>query len=197
MTGLDKMINQILEEANSSAKATVEKARQVSAEIMDAARTEAEKLEKEMASKSAGDIAGYKERAVSANDFKRRTAILKAKQEVIAGVLSKAYTSIIEKDDAAYFDIIRKMLGEFAHAEDGIVYFSPKDAARLPEGFAAEAAQIAAEKGGSLKISEDTRSIDGGFVLAYGGIEENCSVRALFDSRKDELQDKVQNLLFS
>ena len=62
----------------------------------------------------------------------------------------------------------------------------------MPEGFRAEIARMAAEnKGGSLTVSGETRRMEGGFVLVYGGVEENCSFRALFDSRKDELQDKV------
>lgn len=197
MTGLDKMINQILDEANSSANDTLEKARQTSQEIIDTAKVEADKLEKEISGKSEADIANFKDRMVSSNDLKRRTAILTAKQEVIADVLAKAYESIMSKGDAEYYDIIRKMLKEFAHAEAGVVYFSAKDAGRLPSGFEKEAEEIAAKKGGSLTVSKETRNIDGGFVLAYGGIEENCSIKALFDSKKDELQDKVQRLLFS
>ena len=48
-----------------------------------------------------------------------------------------------------------------------------------------------------LHISGDTRDIDGGFVLTYGGIEENCSIDALFDAAHEVLQDKVQEILFS
>ncbi|MDO4273940.1 MAG: V-type ATP synthase subunit E [Eubacteriales bacterium] len=197
MTGLDKMINQILEEADSSANETLEKARQASAEILDSARAEAGKLENEIAEKSKADIANFKDRMISSNDLKRRTAILAAKQEIIADVLVKAYESIMRKPDAEYFDIIRKMLKEYALAENGVLYFSDKDLGRLPAGFVKEAQEIAAAKGGTISVSKETRNIDGGFVLAYGGIEENCSVKALFDSRKDELQDKVQKLLFS
>lgn len=197
MTGLDKMINQILEEADSSANETLEKARQESAEILDTARAQASRLEDEISEKSKADIANFKDRMVSSNDLKRRTAILAAKQEIIADVLAKAYASIMGKADAEYFDIIRRMLKEYVLAEKGVLYFSAKDLGRLPAGFEKEAQEIAAAKGGSLSVSRDTRNIDGGFVLAYGGIEENCSVKALFDSRKDELQDKVQKLLFS
>ena len=39
--------------------------------------------------------------------------------------------------------------------------------------------------------------INGGFVLTYGGIEENCSIDALFDAAHEVLQDKVQEILFS
>ena len=88
------------------------------------------------------------------------------------------------------------MLNKFALAENGEVIFSVKDLERMPDGFAEEIQKIAAAKGGTLALSKESRQIEGGFVLVYGGIEENCTFRALFDSQKDELQDKVQKILF-
>ena len=60
-----------------------------------------------------------------------------------------------------------------------------------------EIAAIAAAKGGKLIVSKEERNIQGGFVLIYGGIEENCTFKAMFDSRRGELSDKVHALLFS
>ncbi len=37
-------------------------------------------------------------------------------------------------------------------------------------------------------------NIDNGFILAYGGIEENCTIRAMFDAKRDELSDIVHRL---
>ena len=46
-------------------------------------------------------------------------------------------------------------------------------------------------------MSGESKNITNGFVLVYGGIEENCTIDALFDARRDELSDIVQRLLFS
>ena len=45
-------------------------------------------------------------------------------------------------------------------------------------------------------LSDQTKEMDGGFVLTYGGIEENCTIRAVFAAKKDELSDKVHEMLF-
>ena len=37
---------------------------------------------------------------------------------------------------------------------------------------------------------------DGGFILSYGGVDQNCSVSALFEEGAETLQDKIQTLLF-
>jgi len=89
------------------------------------------------------------------------------------------------------------MLNRFALAQDGDIYFSGRDLDRMPAGFAEEISKIAEGKGGKLTLSEETRVLDGGFVLAYGGIEENCSFKALFDSKEDAFKDQVQKILFS
>lgn len=197
MTGLDKIINQILDEANNSASTKLEEARAQAEQIMNAAREEASKETEAITEKSKVDMANYKERMKSSADLKRRTAILAAKQEMIVQVMQKAYEKFCSKSDAEYFDTLLDMLERFAMNQDGTIYFSKDDLAKLPSGYEGKISAVAAKKGGTLKVSKETRNIDKGFVLAYGGIEENCSFRALFDSKKDELQDKVQAILFS
>ena len=71
------------------------------------------------------------------------------------------------------------------------------DLARMSNDFRAEVEKSAASKGGSLVISEEGRKIENGFVLAYGGIEENCTLQAIFDAKKDELSDKVHRIIFA
>ena len=73
---------------------------------------------------------------------------------------------------------------------------SEKDLARMPESFPVELARIADERGGKLTVSQETRSMEGGFVLLYNGIEENCSFRAIFDAKRDELQDRYTRYYF-
>ena len=37
---------------------------------------------------------------------------------------------------------------------------------------------------------------DGGFLLVYGGIEENCTLKAVFSAKREELSDQVNRMLF-
>ena len=78
----------------------------------------------------------------------------------------------------------------------GEIIFNAKDKERLPSDFATLLNQAASEKGGSLQISDQSCPIDGGFILTYDGIEENCSFNALFETNIEILQDQIQRLLF-
>ena len=97
----------------------------------------------------------------------------------------------------AYFAMMMKILDKYVLAQAGEIYFSQADVNRMPADCRAEIEKIAKAKGGSLKICSQEKGIEGVFVLAYGGIEENCTLRAMFDAKRDELSDEAHRLLFS
>lgn len=197
MTGLEKMVSQIVDEAKAEAESRVKAAQEEADKIVSEAKAEAEKLIGQSQEQSETDAANYLERVKSSADLQRRTTILQAKQEVIASVLDKAYTSLNTMDEKAYFEMIRKMLEKFTLSESGEIYFSAADLNRLPAGFEKEISDIAAKKGGSLTLKKESKEIENGFILVYGGIEENCTFRALFNTQKDVLQDKIHQELFA
>ena len=197
MTGLEKMKSQILDEANRSAGEILEQAKKEADAVMAEARKNAEAECQRISEKSEADAESLKGRAESSCDLQKRKAVLKAKQEVISEILKRAYKKMLASDTETYFDIIRKMLNKYVLPEEGEICFSSDDKKRMPDGFEKEIAAIAAAKGGKLIVSTEERHIQGGFVLIYGGIEENCTFKAMFDSRRGELSDKVHALLFS
>ena len=197
MTGLEKMQSQILSEAESSAKEILDQAKKEAEGIVEEARKRAEAECRRISEKSEAEVKGLEERAVSSADLQRRKELLQAKQEVISQMLDQAYESLLCADEKDYFDMLRKMLRKFVLPQEGEICFSKEDLERMPKGFQEEIQAIAKEKGGALALSEEVRSVRGGFVLIYGGIEENCTFRAMFNSKKDELSDKVHALLFS
>ena len=110
MTGLDKMINQILDEANSSAEKILEDARTSAEKIMDEAREEVKNMQKDSEKKTEAEIRNYKDRVISSSDLRRRTSLLEAKQELITAVVDRAYAVFVQKSGDEYFQIIREML---------------------------------------------------------------------------------------
>lgn len=196
MSGLDKIKSQILDEANHSAEAKIAEANEKAEQMLSEAKAEAEAEVSRISAKSREAIAVYEDRVKSSGEMQRKQAILQAKQEVIADVLNKAYEKVRAQDTAAYFEMIRKMLEKYAQPGDGIISFNAEDLKRMPKGFEAEIEKAAKEKGGSLKLSEEPKDMDGGFILVYGGVEENCTIRAMFDAKRDHLSDKVHEVLF-
>lgn len=196
MTGLEKITSQIQEEANALAEKKISAAQKEADEILAAAKEACANMESEAEEKNSVLKTNYDSRVKSSAEQQRRTALLRAKQEIIADVIEQAYVTLREKDVQGYFLTMEKILKTYALAEAGEIYFSAEDLARMPADFEKKIAAAAKEKGGSLVLGKEPKAIADGFVLVYGGIEENCTLKALFDAKKDQLQDKVNAILF-
>lgn len=194
MTGLDKIINQIklesdqavsakLSEANKKAEAIIDEAKaQINDECVDIESTGRQKAEDTLS------------RALSAAALYKKKTLLAEKQRIISETFDKAEERLNNLGDAEYFEFIKKIAVKNALPKEGILLLSTKDIQRLPEGFEAKLNSML--KDGSLKVSREPANIGYGFVLSYGGIEENCTFRALIDSERETFADKVQELLF-
>jgi V/A-type H+-transporting ATPase subunit E len=196
MTGLEKITSQIQEEAKATAAEQLEAAQKEADAILAEAEAACASMEAEAKEKNVSLRAGYESRARSSADQQRRTAILGAKQEIIADVIQQAYTTLKTEDAQKYFLTMEKILKTYVLAEDGEIYFSAADLSRMPADFEKKIEAAAREKGGSLVLKKEPKAIEDGFVLVYGGVEENCTLKALFDAKKDQLQDKVNEILF-
>lgn len=197
MTGLEKMVSQILEEADASAAVMISDAEKKAAEILGEAGEKADKIRQQREEQSRAKVKSYEERTASAADMKKRTAVLAAKQELIGKVIADACDRVKNLDEGKYFEILKSMAEKYLLPREGEICFSKKDLERMPANFREEIKGLAQKKGGTLEISGEARNIDGGFILLYGGIEENCSIDAMFAEKRDELLDQVRKILFA
>ena len=194
MAGLDKILESIKAESDSAVAQRIDEARSraeaLKKEAEDSVKDECRNIE-ERGKKSADDTIS---RAESAAALLKRKTILAEKQAIIAEVFEEAEKRLTALPDAQYFDTITKIAVKNALPEEGKIIFSAEDKKRLPATF--EKDLNGKLHGGSLKVSEDTMGTDGGFVLSYGGIEQNCTFGALIDAEREVLTDKVSKVLF-
>lgn len=197
MTGLEKIIKAIEAEAKSNADRILDEAKKEADEILAAAKKDAEIKCAEIAEKPAYEIKAILDRAHSGAALIRRQMILNAKQQVIKDIIEKAKLKLTGLPDADYFDIIIKIAKKHVHKQEGTIVFSRADLDRMPKDFEKTLNKAIKDiENASLSVSRESAPIDGGFILVYGDIEENCSFEALFSNSKEELQDKVNKFLF-
>ena len=197
MTGLEKILSQISSEAQQAADETVAQAKAQAQDLVKAAEEEGKAQSERIAQQAQAAVKDILSRAESAAALQKRREILQAKQEIIRDVIQKAKESLSALGEQEYFDIIVKLVKKNVLPQQGEILFSEADLKRLPQNFEETLNRAVADQGASLTVSRETRPIDGGFVLAYGGVEENCSFTALFDASHEILQDRVHALLFS
>lgn len=197
MGGLDKIIEEIKDQANAEAgqilKEADEYCDEYMKEITDKVADEVEAFEKK--EKSKRDL--YDEKVKSGALFRERNEILKTKQQCINEVIKEAEYTICNLETKQYFDFLSKLFEANFDGTDGEMFFGKEDLERMPEEFKERIKAIADNKGAKVNISDKTKNIKNGFILVYGEIEENCTIQSLFDEKSDALRDIVNKELFS
>ena len=196
MRGIEKIAAQIIGEAEEKKAAIYEeiqhKIDELNAKTDEEIKAELERINED----TLREEGTLEELAGLAAQQKRRQAALSAKQEVIGEIINEAYERLLNLEDEKYFAVIKKMLEDNVLSEKGEIIFSARDRQRMPKDFEDVIKNGAFEKGGELVMSDEIGSIDGGFVLVYGGIEENCTFKAMLEASREELHDMVNGKLF-
>jgi V/A-type H+-transporting ATPase subunit E len=197
MTGLEKIIKAIEAEAQASVDKIIAEAKEEAGKILSIAEEEAKQECAKIAEKPALEAKAIISRAESGAKLIKRQMILDAKQQAISDIICKAKNKLTSLPDTEYFEIILQLVKKHAHTQQGIIKFSKADLDRMPKKFEKSLDSAIKEiPNASLTISKECAMINGGFILVYGDIEENCSFDALFNEAKEELQDIVNAFLF-
>lgn len=194
MTGLEKIIEEIRTEASENADKVISKAKEEADVVISDAQEKGRKkadLILENAKKKSQDILS---RGDSSANLEKQKAMLVAKQQVINEMLENTLSYMENLEDKEYFSLILKLIEKNSQSQKGEIAFSKKDISRLPDSFMEKVNSVSK---GELKLSDNTANIKSGFVLIYGGIEENCSFDAMFRSKHEELTDEISALLFT
>ncbi len=196
--GADRIVRRVLDDAHARAESikteAAEKAKSVEAEARQRA-TRKEEYILEQARKGAAEQKG---RIVGVAQLETRKDLLAAKQEMIGEAFQKALTELLNLNDKSYFTVIRDLLLGMVETGSETVVFSERDKKRIPDEFWKEVneALVSLGKKGELKLSEETKDIQGGFILQAGGVEMNCSFESLLEMKRDELEPEVADMLF-
>ena len=193
MSGLEKIISQIEYESNQRCNSIIEEANKKAEIIINSAKTEAEQISNNIAEQTAKKLENMKQSAESSAELAKSKILLKSKLEIIDDMLKKALDEIKALGDEEYFEIIRKLIIGNAKEGEGVLRLSSKDCKRLPDDFVAS---VNKELGDKKITLGDEADIDSGFLLIYGDIDINCSFDAIASSKRDELRDALNTLLF-
>lgn len=193
MTGLEKILAQISNDAKSSADEMIKEAQLKADKIIEEANAEAAKQAQQILKQGESKTADIKQRAASSALFEKRNKLLAFKQAYIDSCIGDVRALLENAPDNEYFDHLLSLVSLYANKEDGVMYLNKKDLTRMPQDFAGKATAAAGHR---ITISDTPRSIDSGFLLIYEGIDINCSFRAIFEDKEDTLRDIAGQILF-
>ena len=193
MSGIDKIITQIEQDTKAVCDDMIAKGEFRAKRIIDEANSKAEAIRSAEEEKIAAAVADIKKRGDSAADLEEKKILLYTKQDIISRMMNSAIDLVKNLPDEEYFALILKMIKKYSLEQDGLIRFGKKDLGRLPKGFIDSVNQVS---NGVLILSDEPADIDAGFILIYGGIDENCSFDAIFAGKSETLNDKAGKLLF-
>lgn len=193
MSGLEKILLKIESDGKDQAQQIVKAAEEKAAEKRLDAENEATIEAKRIIFEAEKQAELIRKSGESGADAYIKRSSLAAKAEVINAAIAYAQDKLI--DSGEYFDLLYKLIIKNAHEESGILHLNERDKNILPKDFQAKINDALSEKGGSLTLSDEPCGINGGFILSYGGIEENCAFSELIAEKSDIIKDRLYRII--
>ena len=196
MSGLEKIIDKINAdckiECDSIISNAENKAKKLIDEKVSVANEEAEKI----IAKAKEQCALTDEKARNGAELLEKKIKLQVKNEIITEIIENAKTALKGLSDKEYFAIIEELIIANVAKGEGVLKFSSPDLDRLPKDFE-KTINVKLADGKTVKVSDTPLDIQGGVVLSYEGIEENCSFDALIETNIDTIRDKLNTEIFA
>ena len=193
MNGIEKIIDRISGDAQAEIDAVLNQAKAEAAEITARYEAQAKAEADEILSRGKRAAAEREERLVSVAQLECRKAQLAAKQEVIDASFKLALEKLLALPEDKYVALLAELAVQAAPSGKGKLIFSQTDRARIGKAVVLAANE---KLNGSLTLAEETRPMNGGFILSDGRVEVNCSFETLVRLQKAELTGKVTGVLF-
>ena len=194
MNGIEKIIDRISGDVQTEIDGILAKAKAEAAEVTAGYEAKAKAEADEILSRGRRAADEREERLTSVAQLECRKAELAAKQEVIEEAFDLALSKLRALPEAEYVELLARLAVQASATGKEELIFSPEDREKV--GGAVVSAANGQLGNGALTVSEQTRPINGGFILSDGAVEVNCSFETLVRLQKAEITGEVTGLLF-
>lgn len=198
MEGIEKITARIIEDAEREIAAMQQETEEEVNTLLAQAQTEAEQESMELLIRGRRAAEERRERLSSSADMECRKLELAAKQELLQQSFDAALEELCALPQERYVTLLSALAVEASSSGRERMILSARDADRLGEEIvkAANAALQKAGRRGELTLSQETRPIPGGFILAEGDVELNCAFDTLIQLQREKLEKEVAAILF-
>lgn len=196
MAGLEKILQKIEADATGSCEQILAEAKAESDRIFAAARIEGEGLRKEFIEKSIKEDQNALRLAHSQVESDRKKALLVTKTGIVNETIDRALQKLKSLPVDEYFSLMMDLVKQYSLPGEGTLRFAKKDLERLPKDFEMNLNKALNDQSKTIVVSPEAIAIDGGVVIQYKDIEQNCTLNSLFDVNLDAIKDRLYEQLF-
>lgn len=194
MNSLEKLTSKIKDGAKSQADEIINGAHEEAKKLLNAAENEADSVCLKITNEAEESAKRIIRGADSQGNLDGRKNLLAVRRKIMDASFAKAKETLLTLSDAEYFDFILQTVKKIYSGSDAEIILSKSDIARMPDSFMASLAEIS---GGKITLCTDAGNFEGGFVLKYEFLEENCTLDALLRQNRESLEETVAKILFA
>jgi V/A-type H+-transporting ATPase subunit E len=196
--GVERVTGKIATDAEGRAHELAARAERRREEILAEAREEARRVEDETTRLGNAAEREESERLVALATLENRKALLEKKRSLIEQAFEEAVDHLALQEKNVYQEMIRAILLRVAETGQEEMMISRDDRSRLDQTFINDVNAALAGNGKKARItlSGETVPIRGGFLLRSGRRETDCSLDALLDTVREDLEVEISQFLF-
>lgn len=195
MNGIEKIIDRISGDAQREVDDVLAQAKAQAAEITAKYQAQAKAEADDILARGEKAAAERGERLASVAQLECRKEVLRAKQEVVEEAFQLAMKKLTELPQEKCVALLADLAVQAASKGTESLIFSAADRARLGKAVVVAANQKLGDKG-QLTLSQETRPMQGGFILSDGRVEVNCTFDTLVRLQRGALSTQVADVLF-
>lgn len=195
MDGIEKIIDRISGDAQREVDDVLAKARAEADKILSQYQAQAQAEADDILARGEKAAVERGERLASVAQLECRKEVLRAKQEVIEEAFQLAMDKLTQLPQEAYVSLLADLAVEASSKGNEKLIFSVADRARVGKAVVVAANEKLGDKG-QLTLAQETRPMQGGFILSDGAVEVNCTFETLVRLQRGTLSTQVAGVLF-
>ncbi|MBZ9636218.1 V-type ATP synthase subunit E [Clostridium sp. FP1] len=198
MSNLENLSSKIVEDASIKAEAILKEAKDNGASMIESKVKGAKELEVQMLEKAKIEAITVKQRIISNAKLTVRNEKLVAMQKMIDKVFAKSLENLLVMGENEYLELVKKYLLSMPIAGDEEIILPGKYKSIVSEDYLSQinTGLKAVGKIGEIKLSDQPRDINSGFIVLKNGIEINNTFESLVNSLRAELEPEIVEELF-
>lgn len=190
---IENIISKIIHDAQTEADATLSAARKEAAEIVADAEKKAAALKADAEQRGREEKEKLTARRKSVADIDGRKILLEKKQQKLDACFAQAVEKVIGMEREAYLGFLVKVIKDTG-VSGGELIFNEAEAEQTGPALLEKLRHELPES--RFSLSEERRSIGGGFILKEGAVFINGTIEALVAEAREDLLPSVAALLF-
>jgi V/A-type H+-transporting ATPase subunit E len=200
MSGVERILDRIRSDADSSVSAILNEARNTAEDIQKSNQNALDILKADIKKQAEADAVSRLERLKGSAETEARKKALETRQELVEEAFAYAIQDLANLEETEKIRFLTKLVVTASISGKEEIVLSPADHARFGkkvlEGALAELTKTG--KPAKLTLSSTPRDLEGGggVVLHDGDVEVNCSYGALVSSIRDAITPEVAKILF-